>query len=103
MNDAHQVVAAYWAAAESRDWDTFAGLVAEQVVYEAPQARERVRGRTAYMRFNIEGFPGDWHLNVERIIGEGRHAASWVEFLMPVTATRECASSTSMRTDGSPG
>lgn len=80
MDDAHQVVAAYWAAAENRDWDTFADLVAEQVVYEAPQFRERVRGRTAYVRFNAEGFPGDWHLTVERIIGEGRHAASWIEF-----------------------
>lgn len=80
MENAHQVVAAYWAAAESRDWDTFAGLVADQVVYEAPQTRERVRGRSAYMRFNVEGFPGDWHLRVERIVGEARHAASWVEF-----------------------
>jgi hypothetical protein len=76
MDDAHQVVAAYWAAAESRDWDTFAELVAEQVIYEAPQFRERVRGRAAYLRLNVEGFPGDWHLNVERIVGEGRHAAS---------------------------
>ena len=80
MNDAHQVVAAYWAAAERRDWDTFAGLVAEQVIYEAPQSRERVRGRAAYVRFNVQGFPGDWHLGVERIVGEGRHAASWLEF-----------------------
>jgi predicted ester cyclase len=80
MNDAHQVVAAYWSAAERRDWDTFAGLVAEQVIYEAPQSRERVRGREAYVRFNSQGFPGDWHLTVERIVGEGRHAASWLEF-----------------------
>ena len=80
MNDAHQVIAAYWAAAESRDWDTFADLVAEQVVYEAPQFRERVRGRAAYMRFNVEGFPSDWHLSLQRIVGEGRHGASWLEF-----------------------
>lgn len=60
MNDAHQVVAAYWAAAESRDWDTFADLVAEQVVYEAPQYRERVRGRLAYLRFNVEGLTDFW-------------------------------------------
>lgn len=80
MNDAHQMVEAYWAAAEARDWATFAELIAERVVYEAPQTRERVRGRTAYMRFNVEGFPSDWHLKVERIIGEGRHAASWIEF-----------------------
>ena len=80
MDDAREVVAAYWAAAEARDWDGFAGLVAEHVVYEVPQTRERVRGRAAYVRFNAEGFPGDWHLTVERIIGEGRHAASWIEF-----------------------
>jgi len=80
MTNAHEVVAAYWAAAEARDWDTVADLVAEQVVYEAPQFRERVRGRTAYVRFNVEGFPGDWHLSVERIVGEGHHAASWLEF-----------------------
>ncbi|HYK32858.1 MAG TPA: nuclear transport factor 2 family protein [Streptosporangiaceae bacterium] len=80
MADAHQVVAAYWAAAQRRDWGAFGDLVAEHVVYEAPQFRERVRGRTAYMRFNVEGFPGDWTLTVQRIIGEGRHAASWIEF-----------------------
>jgi ketosteroid isomerase-like protein len=79
MDDAHDVVAAYWAAAEARDWDTFTGLLAEQVVYEGPQARERVRGRAAYLRFNAEGFPGDWHLTVQRIVGHGAHAASWIE------------------------
>jgi predicted ester cyclase len=80
VNDAHRVVAEYWAAAERRDWDTFASLVSEQVVYQAPQSREQVRGRDAYMRFNREGFPGGWHLSVLRIVGEGRHAASWLEF-----------------------
>jgi predicted ester cyclase len=80
MNHAHQAVEAYWAAAEARDWSTFAGLVAEQVVYEAPQTRERVCGRTAYLRFNVEGFPSDWHLKVKRIVAEDRHAASWIEF-----------------------
>lgn len=79
MDDVHDVVAAYWAAAEARDWDTFAGLLAEQVVYEGPQARERVRGRAAYLRFNAAGFPGDWHLTVQQIVGQGAHAASWIE------------------------
>ena len=79
MDDARDVVAAYWAAAEARDWARFSGLVAEQVVYEVPQTRERVRGRDAYIRFNAEGFPGDWHLEVERIVGQGRHAASWIQ------------------------
>jgi ketosteroid isomerase-like protein len=79
MGDAHDVVAAYWAAAEARDWAAFADLIAEDVVYEAPQSRERVRGRAAYLRFNAEGFPGDWHLTVQRIVGQGRHAASWIQ------------------------
>jgi hypothetical protein len=80
MSDAHQVVVAYWAAAEARDWDAFVGLVADDVVYEAPQTRERVRGREAYRRFNAEGFGREWHVTVERVVGEGAHAASWVEF-----------------------
>lgn len=79
MSDAHGVVAAYWAAAQARDWTAFGDLVAEDVVYEAPQTLERVRGRAAYLRFNSEGFPGDWQLTVQRIVGEGRQAASWIE------------------------
>jgi hypothetical protein len=76
--NAHEVVAAYWAAAAARDWDAFGALLAAGVVYEAPQTRERVRGGAAYLRFNAEGFPGDWQLTVERIVAEDRSAASWI-------------------------
>src|SRR6188472_1688965 len=81
MNDVHQAVAAYWAAERAGTGTLSLGLVAEYVVYEAPQFRGRVRGgavRTCGS--TVEGFPGDWHLNVERIVGEGRHTASWLEF-----------------------
>ena len=37
----------------------------------------------AYIRFNEEGFAYDWHLTVQRIVGEGQHAASWTEFTGP--------------------
>ncbi len=86
MNDAHQVVdprrvvTEYWAAADARDWDRFGVLLAEDVVYEAPQSRERVRGREAYLRFNAEGFPGDWHLAVQRIVAGERDAVSMIRF-----------------------
>ena len=77
------MIAAYWAAAEARDWDAFGALLADDVIYRGPQTREQVRGRDPYIRFNVEGFPGDWHLTVQRITGEGRDAASWVEFTGP--------------------
>jgi hypothetical protein len=79
VDNAHQVVVDYWAAANTKNWDAFVALVADGVVYEAPQTRERVRGRAAYRRFNSEGFPGDWQATVLRIVGEGQHAASWIE------------------------
>lgn len=74
------LVRAYWAAAENRDWAAFGAIVAEEVVYEAPQSRERVRGRNAYVRFNREGFPGDWHVQVVKVVGGERAAASWISF-----------------------
>ncbi len=80
MSSAHEVVAAYWAAAEARDWDAFGALLADDVLYRGPQTREQVRGRDAYIRFNVEGFPYDWRAAVQRIVGEGAHAVSWVEF-----------------------
>ena len=79
----HDVVAAYWAAAEARDWEAFGALLADDVVYRGPQTREQVRGRDPYIRFNVEGFTYDWHLTVRRIVGEGQHAASWIDFTGP--------------------
>jgi ketosteroid isomerase-like protein len=79
MTTAHEIAEAYWATAEKRDWPAFGALLAEEVVYELPQTRERIRGRAAYMRFNEE-YPGDWHVTIERVVGEGRHAATWTRF-----------------------
>src|SRR6476646_5707113 len=81
--NAHEVVAAYWAAAEARDWTAFGALLADDVVYRGPQTREQVRGRDPYIQFNVEGFRYDWHLTVQRIVGEGQHAASWIEITGP--------------------
>jgi hypothetical protein len=83
MTNAHEVVAAYWAAAEAREWNAFGALLADNVLYRGPQTREQVRGRDAYIRFNVEGFPYDWHLTVQQIVGEGQHAASWIEYTGP--------------------
>ena len=78
--DAGQVAAEYWAAAEARDWAAFGRLLAGDVVYEVPQTRERVSGRDAYVRFNAEGFPGGWHIAVQRIVSQDRSAVTMIEF-----------------------
>ena len=79
MTNAHEVVAAYWAAAEARDWGAF-GRCSPRC--DLPRASDQGAGpgRDAYIRFNVEGFPYDWHITVQRIVGEGQHAASWIEF-----------------------
>jgi ketosteroid isomerase-like protein len=63
---------------DRRDWTGLTALLAEDVVYEMPQSRERIRGRPAFLRFNIE-YPGDWHLRVRRVVADGRLAALWLD------------------------
>lgn len=74
-------VEAYWTAAEARDWSAFGATLAEGVVYDLPQTRERIHGKERYLRFNQE-YPGDWHVRVERIVAdaEGRQAAARTGF-----------------------
>lgn len=74
-------VETYWTAAEARDWSAFGATLAEGVVYELPQTRERILGKERYLRFNQE-YPGDWHVRVERIVAdaEGRQAAARTGF-----------------------
>ncbi|MEQ4722987.1 nuclear transport factor 2 family protein [Nonomuraea sp. B19D2] len=71
-------VHAYIDSAERRDWESFGALLAEDVVYEMPQTRERIRGKSAFLQFNME-YPGDWHLQTRRIVADGRHAAAWID------------------------
>ncbi|WP_319053625.1 nuclear transport factor 2 family protein [Streptomyces europaeiscabiei] len=70
--DLRRTVERFWAAAEERDWAAFAGTLAEDVLYELPQTRERIRGRERYVQFNRE-YPGDWHARIERVVAEPGH------------------------------
>ncbi|MFC0530719.1 nuclear transport factor 2 family protein [Phytohabitans kaempferiae] len=79
MTRSHDAVMAYWAAAEARDWPAFAALLADDVLYDLPQTRERILGKERYVQFNVE-YPGDWHITVEMAVGEERHAATWTRF-----------------------
>jgi hypothetical protein len=73
------MIEGYWQAANARDWGTFAALLHEDVVYEIPQTRERVRGRAAYVDFNAT-YPGDWTLEIVKLVANEQGAVSQIAF-----------------------
>ncbi|QYG91433.1 nuclear transport factor 2 family protein [Iamia sp. SCSIO 61187] len=75
-------VRAFWEAIDRRDWDALGRLLADDVVYEVPQTRERVRGRAGVVRFNAE-YPGEWHLTVTTLVAEADRAATTIGFASP--------------------
>ncbi|GHH23145.1 nuclear transport factor 2 family protein [Streptomyces lanatus] len=77
MTDLRKTVERFWATAEARDWDAFAGTLAEDVVYTLPQTRERISGRERYVQFNRE-YPGDWHIRIDRIVAEPGQVVTWL-------------------------
>ncbi len=85
MASSEQIVQQYWQAAHRRDWAGFAALLDENVVYEVPQTRERIRGRDHYLDFNIT-FPGEWQLRVDSVIGNAQQAVSRITFFVDGTS-----------------
>jgi len=80
MSDATaERVQRYWALANARDWAGFGSLLGEDIVYEVPQTRERVRGRAAYVEFNST-WPGAWCARVDSVIAEDQKAVSVITF-----------------------
>ncbi len=78
MSDA-ATVRAYWDAVDRRDWDAYAALLTDDIVYRIPQSGETITGRERYLRFNV-AYPGDWSVQVERVVAQGAEAVSWISF-----------------------
>lgn len=76
MTDTAAVARAFLTTLEARDWATWEALLSDDVVYEMPQTRERIRGRVAYREFN-ETYPGEWHLTPKIVIGDAERAVVW--------------------------
>ena len=72
-----ETIKAYWGSADARDWTAFRDLLSPDVVYRLPQTGEAITGRDRYLHFNMT-FPGEWHIDVHRIIADGDQAMSWV-------------------------
>lgn len=81
MSMTREVAIAYIDRLERRDWTGLTELLAENVIYEMPQTRERIRGREDFLRFNRE-YPGDWHLRIRRVVAEGAFAALLLDVLV---------------------
>jgi hypothetical protein len=79
-------IAAYVNRAESRDWDAFEELLDHEVVYELPQTRERVRGRSELRRFTAE-YPGDWHLELAESYADAQGGVARLDSRMGVGQT----------------
>ncbi len=79
MTELRKTVESYWSSAEARDWSTFASTLSEDVVYELPQTRERIRGKDRFVRFNRE-YPDTWHISVHRLVADptSGQVATWV-------------------------
>lgn len=67
---------------------TTCALLADDVLYEMPQTRERIHRKATVLRFNQE-YPGEWHLCARRPVADGwhvphRHPASVAGIMGPV-------------------
>jgi hypothetical protein len=79
--DGKEIVSEFARSLEHRDWSAFGALLAEDLVYEIPQTRERIRGRDRYLRFNRE-YPGDWHIEPVVVLGDEHHGALLFRWLL---------------------
>lgn len=64
------VVAELWRRVEARDWDGFGALLADDVVFDWPHSRERIRGRANVVEVNRR-YPEGWAIEVRRVVADG--------------------------------
>ena len=79
MSDHVELVRRFVACLDARDWETWAGLLSPDVVYEIPQTRECIRGRDRYLAFN-QSYPGDWHLRAKLVLADDSHGVVWFDW-----------------------
>jgi ketosteroid isomerase-like protein len=82
-----EVVRAFWAGVEARDWDEVAELLAEDLLVESPVQGERIDGRDAYLARSSEQ-PDARTIEVVRILADRDEVASEVEIAEGDTVTR---------------
>ncbi len=76
MSSLHDLAARFIDTLDRRDWHAWSALLHDDVVYEIPQTRERIIGRSRYLQFNQE-YPGAWQLTPRTIIADHERAVVW--------------------------
>ena len=74
-----EVVIRYYQSLNQRDWQGLRSTLAQDVVYEIPQTRERVQGLEPYLNFSAT-FPGDWTIEIVRVVADEGGAAEEIVF-----------------------
>lgn len=77
MSEPAAVVRSLWERFQARDWDAAGELLADDLVVEWPQTRERIRGRQNVIAVN-RNYPEGWTIRVLRVLQDGDVAVSEV-------------------------
>jgi limonene-1,2-epoxide hydrolase len=72
-----ELVAAFWARIQARDWDGLRRLLADDFAVEWPDARLRIRGPENFVEFN-RSYPEGWTIEVLGIVADGNTIVSEV-------------------------
>jgi len=72
-----RVVERFWALMDAEDWDGVGALLADDVVADWPQSRERIRGRDNYLAVNRH-YPGSSAIEVRRLVADDEQVATEV-------------------------
>jgi len=86
-----EVVRAFWAAIEARDWAGVGDLLAEDAVIDWPASGERIRGRANGVAVNRE-YPEGWSIRVLRLVAQAAEVVSEVEVPQAGVGTFRAAS-----------
>lgn len=77
--ETRRIVEHHWRAANARDWERFATLLAPQLRYEVPQTREYLDSGVGYLEL-FRTWPGNWSARTKTLICEGAQAVCIIDF-----------------------
>jgi ketosteroid isomerase-like protein len=81
MSDNSALARRYLQLLDARDWDAWAAVLDEDVVYDMPQTRELIIGRESFLEFN-QTYPGEWRLSPKIVIADDDRAVVWFDWRM---------------------